>query len=69
MRDLMDRVGGLPWSKTGATHYHARLGLPDKGFTIRGLVVGVWPYTAFKQYLVQRSLGESRPLAKVMSYI
>ncbi len=21
----------MPWPKTGATHYHAQLGLPDKG--------------------------------------
>ncbi len=25
--------------KTGATHYHAQLGLPDKGRAIKGLVV------------------------------
>ena len=25
--------------KTGATHYHAQLGLPDKGRVIKGLVV------------------------------
>ena len=25
--------------KTGATHYHAQLGLPDKGRTIKELVV------------------------------
>ncbi len=31
----------MPWSqkKTGATHYHAQLGLQDKGRTIKGLVV------------------------------
>ncbi len=28
-----------PWSKTGATHYHAKLGLSDSGRAILGLVV------------------------------
>ena len=27
------------WPKTGATQYHAQLGLPDKGRAIKGLVV------------------------------
>ncbi len=29
----------MPWPQTGATQYHAQLGLPDKGCTIKGLVV------------------------------
>ncbi len=29
----------MPWPKTGATQYHAQLGLPDKGRAIKGLVV------------------------------
>ncbi len=30
----------MPWPpKTGATHYHEQLGLPDKGRAIKGLVV------------------------------
>ncbi len=29
----------MPWPQTGATHYHAQLGLPDKGRAIKGLVV------------------------------
>ncbi len=29
----------MPWPKTGATQYHAKLGLPDKGHAIKGLVV------------------------------
>ncbi len=29
----------MPWPKTGATQYHAQLGLPDKGRTIKVLVV------------------------------
>ena len=30
----------MPWlQKTGTTHYHAQLGLPDKGRAIKGLVV------------------------------
>ncbi len=30
--------GGMPWPQTGATHYHAQLGLPVKGSTIKRLV-------------------------------
>ena len=29
----------MPWSQTGATQYHAQLGLPDKGRAIKELVV------------------------------
>ncbi len=29
----------MPWTQTGTTHYHAQLGLPDKGHAIKGLVV------------------------------
>ena len=29
----------MPWPQTGATHYHAQLGLPGKGRAIKGLVV------------------------------
>ncbi len=29
----------MPWPQTGATHYYAQLGLPDKGRAIKGLVV------------------------------
>ncbi len=29
----------MPWLQTGATHYHAQLGLQDKGRAIKGLVV------------------------------
>ena len=29
----------MPWPQTGATHYHAQLGLPDKGRAIKGLDV------------------------------
>ena len=29
----------MPWPKTGATKYHAQLGLQDKGRAIKGLVV------------------------------
>ena len=28
----------MPWPKTGATQYHAQLGLPDKGRAIKRLV-------------------------------
>ncbi len=33
------RGGGMPWPQTGATHYHAQLGIPDKSRAIKGLVV------------------------------
>ena len=29
----------MPWPKTGATYYHAQLGLPDKGHAIKEMVV------------------------------
>ena len=29
----------MPWPQTGATHYHAQLGHPDKSRAIKGLVV------------------------------
>ncbi len=28
----------MHWPQTGATHYHAQSGLPDKGRPIKGLV-------------------------------
>ncbi len=33
------RVWVMPWPKTGATHYHAQLGLLDRGCAIKELVV------------------------------
>ena len=36
---MLSMSWGMPWPKTGATQYHAQLGLPDKGRTIKGLVV------------------------------
>ena len=36
---LKEKVGELSWPKTGTTHYHAQLGLPDKGCLIKELVV------------------------------
>ena len=35
----MVKVGILPWPQTGATKYHAQIGLPDKGRAIKELVV------------------------------
>ncbi len=34
-------MGNAPWFKTGATNYHAQMGLPDKGQTIKELIVRV----------------------------
>ena len=36
---LLARVGGIPWPRIGATHYHAPLGLAVKGSAIKMLVV------------------------------
>ncbi len=36
---LKVQVRGMPWPHTGATKYHAQLGLPDKVRTIEGLIV------------------------------
>ncbi len=38
MRDI-NRMSRMPWPKTGATQYHAQLGLPDKGRAIKEFVV------------------------------
>ncbi len=37
MLDINCMSGVFPWSQTGATHYHAQLGLSDKGCAIRGI--------------------------------
>ncbi len=34
----------MPWPQTGATQYHALLGLPHKGRAIKGLVVCNYRY-------------------------
>ncbi len=34
-----ERVDGMPWHQSGANHYHAQFGHPDKGRAIKGLVV------------------------------
>ena len=39
MRDINSMSTGIPRHQTGATQYHAQLRLPDKGHTIKGLVV------------------------------
>ena len=39
MRDINSKSRGMPWPETGATQYHAQLGLPDKDRAIKGLVV------------------------------
>ncbi len=37
MRDI--ELGGMLWPQTGASQYHAQLGLPEKGRAIRGMDV------------------------------
>ena len=32
----------MHWPKPGALHYHVQLGLPDKGHTVKGLVVSAF---------------------------
>ncbi len=32
---IIIRVRGMTWSKTSAIHYHAQLGLPDKGRVLK----------------------------------
>ena len=39
MRDINSMCRGNALAQTDATQYHAQLGLPDKGRTIKGLVV------------------------------
>ncbi len=34
---LIVRVEEMPWPKTGASNFHAQLGLPDKSLAIKGL--------------------------------
>ena len=34
----INSTGGMPWSQTGVTQYHAQLGIPDKGRAIKGLI-------------------------------
>ena len=38
MRDINTKIEGMPWPKTGATHYHAQ-DFSDEGRAIKGLVV------------------------------
>ena len=41
----------MTWPKTGATHYHAQLGIPDKGRAIKELVVsGKFSHTSLVQF-------------------
>ena len=36
---VLNRVGGMPRPETGTTHYHLQLGFPDKGHSVKELVV------------------------------
>ena len=42
MCDIKSMSRGNAWSETGATHYHAKLGLPYKGSATKGLVFCNW---------------------------
>ncbi len=33
------KEGRKPWTQSGTTQYHAQLGLPDNGRTIKGLIM------------------------------
>ena len=39
---------GIPWSQSGATNFHAQLGLSDEGRTIKGFIflssIQIWSY-------------------------
>ncbi len=39
MRDINSMSRRMPWPQTGATQYHVQLRLPDKGSSLKGLVV------------------------------
>ena len=56
----------MPWPQTGATQYHAQLGLPDKGRAIKGLVVcNNWDLEPL-DLLKGLALGCYRPSPKVL---
>ena len=38
-KDTNSLSRAMPWSKTGATQYHAQFGFPDKGRAMKGLIV------------------------------
>ncbi len=40
VRQLILWVGGMPWPKMGASHYHAQIGFPDLGL-VRNVLVDV----------------------------
>ena len=53
----------MPWPKTGATQYHAQLGLPDKGRAIKGLVVCIsWDLEPWDLLNVLALVVINRPL-------
>ncbi len=49
LRDINSMSKGNASTKTGVTLYHALLGLPDKGYAIKGLIVYFsWDVNAFR---------------------
>ncbi len=62
-------VGGIPWLETGATQYHAPLGLPNKDCAIKGLVVcNNWDLQPL-DLLNGLPLGCYQPSPEVLYYI
>ena len=58
---LLAKVGGMPWPKTGASHYHAQIGLPDKGYAIKVLVV-LWAIITLIILLFKQKRRDLAPL-------
>ena len=56
----------MPWPQTGATQYHAQLGLPDKGRAIKGLVVCNSCYLEPLDLLNGLALGCYQPSPEVL---
>ncbi len=59
----------MPWPQTGATQYHTQLKLPDKGLTIKGMVVcNNWDLKPLNQ-LNSVALGCYQPSPEVLLII
>jgi len=59
----------MPWPQTGVTHYHAQLGLPDKGRAMKGFVVCYsWDIESL-DLLNGPALGCYQPSPEVCMYV